>query len=42
MNLREVGNLSYDTSKKLGEGKYGTLVFSGFHTSEGNKPVAVK
>ncbi len=42
MSIRKVGNLSYDTSRKLGEGKFGTLVFSGFYGDESNNPVAVK
>ncbi len=40
-DLRVVGNLVYDTSKKLGDGSFGTLVFNGFHRDE-VKPVAVK
>ena len=38
--IRVVGDLSYDTSKKLGEGSFGTLVFTGFYKNE--RAVAVK
>lgn len=38
--VRIVGDLSYDTSKTLGEGSFGTLVFAGFHRNE--RAVAVK
>lgn len=38
---RIVGDLSYDLNKILGQGSFGTLVFSGFHIL-GGKPVAVK
>jgi len=38
--IRVVGDLSYDTSRKLGEGSFGTLVFAGIHRNE--RAVAVK
>lgn len=39
-NVRVVGDLSFDTSKVLGQGSFGA-VYSGFHRNE-DKPVAVK
>jgi len=38
--IRVAGDLSYDTSKLLGEGSFGTLVFTGFHRNV--SAVAVK
>ena len=38
--IRVVGDLSYDTSEKLGEGSFGTLVFTGLHRNK--RAVAVK
>ena len=32
--IRVVGDLSYDTKNILGEGSFGTLVFSGFYRNE--------
>ncbi len=40
MSIRVVGDLSYDTKTILGEGSFGTLVFSGFYRNE--KAIAVK